>query len=87
MAAVHVIGAGSDAGSVWLRVPLALTIAIALTLLGHRLLGERHARAPRRAPATRAAAAPAPAHAPDEAPTTAVPAPLWARHTSGPPRD
>ena len=27
MAAVHVIGAGSDAGSLWLQVPLALTMA------------------------------------------------------------
>ena len=34
MAAVHVIGAGSDAGSLWLQIPLALTIALVLTLVG-----------------------------------------------------
>ena len=52
MAVVHVIGAGSDAGSLWLQVPLALTMAAVLTLLGHRLLGglrARGARPPRRA--------------------------------------
>src|SRR4051812_38240553 len=38
MAAVHVIGAGTDAGSLWLQVPIALTMALVITLLGHRLL-------------------------------------------------
>jgi len=38
MAAVHVIGAGSDAGSLWLQVPLALTMALVLTLVGQRAL-------------------------------------------------
>jgi hypothetical protein len=79
MAAVHVIGAGTDAGSVWLQVPLALTMAMVLTLLGHRLLGERAGRT--------TAQAPAPAPAPDEAPTTPGHTSLWARHPSGPPRD
>jgi methionine sulfoxide reductase heme-binding subunit len=60
MAVVHVIGAGSDAGSLWLQIPLALTMAAVITLLGHRLLGglpARGARLPRRAPVPAAAAA------------------------------
>ncbi|MEA2286614.1 MAG: methionine sulfoxide reductase heme-binding subunit [Solirubrobacteraceae bacterium] len=44
MAAAHVIGAGSDAGSLWLQVPLALTISAVLALLGQRLLGESAAK-------------------------------------------
>lgn len=83
---MHVIGAGSDAGSLWLQVPLALTMAAVLTLLGHRVLGglpATGARPPRRGPAPSAAAA-------DEAPTTAAPPPgyrpLWARG-SAPPGD
>jgi methionine sulfoxide reductase heme-binding subunit len=85
MAVVHVIGAGSDAGSLWLQVPLALTMAAVLTLLGHRLLGglpARGAGAPRRAPVPAAAAAvaaaptrPMPARAvfADAAPTERMP--------------
>jgi hypothetical protein len=81
MAAVHVIGAGTDAGSLWLQVPIALTMALALTLLGHRLLGDRPVRggapAPRRprlpAPATAGAGAPAPTQ-----PMPVVPRPVAA---------
>jgi methionine sulfoxide reductase heme-binding subunit len=72
MAVVHVIGAGSDAGSLWLQVPLALTMAAVITLLGHRLLGglpARGARPPRRAPVPAAATAGAGA-----APTQPMPA-------------
>jgi predicted ferric reductase len=82
MAVVHAIGAGSDAGSLWLQVPLALTMAAVLTLLGHRLLGGRPARGarpPRRAPARRAVA--------DDVPTAAPAAgyrPLWARSPTPP---
>jgi len=83
MAAVHVIGAGTDAGSIWLQVPLALTMAMVLTLLGHRLLGERAAR---RTPVP-AATVPMTALAPaEEAPTPARTS-LWARHPSGASRD
>jgi sulfoxide reductase heme-binding subunit YedZ len=53
MAAVHVIGAGSDAGSLWLQVPLALTMALVLTLVGRRVLDS-----------LRGPAAPRPARAP-----------------------
>jgi sulfoxide reductase heme-binding subunit YedZ len=49
MAAIHVAGSGTDAVSLWLQVPLALTAALALALLGERWLA-----APRRAPAMRA---------------------------------
>src|SRR4051812_39556966 len=99
MAVVHVIGAGSDAGSPWLQAPLALTMSAVLTLLGYRVLDGgpvRGATPPRRAPAP----APSPREAPtqpmpvvapvaaDEAPTTvAAPSgyrPLWARNTSPP---
>jgi methionine sulfoxide reductase heme-binding subunit len=83
MAVVHVIGAGSDAGSLWLQLPLALTMAAAITLLGHRLLGglpARGARPSRRVPAAAATAA--------DVPTSAAPAPgyrpLWARGTAPP---
>jgi len=41
LAAVHVIGAGSDAGSLWLQVPVALTAALVLTLVGQRLVPRR----------------------------------------------
>jgi methionine sulfoxide reductase heme-binding subunit len=91
MAVVHVIGAGSDAGSLWLQVPLALTMAAVLTLLGHRVLGglpARGARPSRRVPAPAAVARPQPmpAAAADDVPTTAAPAPgyrpLWARHAT-----
>jgi sulfoxide reductase heme-binding subunit YedZ len=91
MAAVHTIGAGTDAGSLWLQVPLALTMSAVLTLLGHRVLTghpARDARRPRRrapVPAAAAAAAPtepmarpprpATATARHEAPTTVAPAP------------
>jgi sulfoxide reductase heme-binding subunit YedZ len=97
MAVVHVIGSGSDAGSLWLQVPLALTMSAVLTLLSYRLLGGRPARG---APSRPRAPAP-PAEAPtqpmpvvvsaipaDEAVTTVAPAgayrPLWARNTSPP---
>jgi sulfoxide reductase heme-binding subunit YedZ len=66
MAVVHVIGSGSDAGSLWLQIPLALTMAAVITLLGHRLLGGvpvRGARPPRRAPVPAAAGATAAATA------------------------
>jgi len=75
MAAVHVIGAGTDAGSVWLQVPIALTAALALALLGQRVATRR-----RRA---RPAAPTAPAlHLPVATPPAAVAgprAPLWSR--------
>jgi sulfoxide reductase heme-binding subunit YedZ len=90
MAVVHVIGSGSDAGSLWLQLPLALTISAVLTLLGYRVLGARAARSarmPREAPApSMPVAVPVAA---DEAPTAVAPAggyrPLWARNTSPPP--
>jgi methionine sulfoxide reductase heme-binding subunit len=77
MAAVHVIGAGSDAGSLWLQVPIALTMSLALTLLGRRILGGQGRRAPaaRRAPVTRRAARPGPGSAPASSPGPAVWAP------------
>ena len=74
MAVVHVLGAGSDAGSLWLQAPLALTMSSVLTLLGYRVLGGRPVRGAtprRRAPAP--GRAPAPAPAPREAPTQPMP--------------
>ena len=38
LAAVHVAGAGTDAVSLWLQVPLALSAALVLALLAERLL-------------------------------------------------
>ena len=75
MAAVHVIGAGTDAGSLWLEVPIALAMSLVLTLLGRRVLGGRAARpAPvsRRAPRTATARA-------SDAPAPEGYRPLWAR--------
>jgi sulfoxide reductase heme-binding subunit YedZ len=66
MAAVHVIGAGSDAGSLWLQVPLALSLALVIALLGQRIAmsgGRRRVERPQ-------LPAPAPAAGP-------APAPLW----------
>ena len=39
LAAIHVIGAGTDAGSLWLQATLAFTVASAGALLAYRLLG------------------------------------------------
>jgi methionine sulfoxide reductase heme-binding subunit len=47
LAAVHVIGAGTDAGSLWMQAPLALTVSLCLIMLGYRWLGSP---APRQAP-------------------------------------
>lgn len=55
LAAVHALGAGTDAGSLWLLAPMALTIGLAAIMLAYRWLstlaprpraGERPARAP-----------------------------------------
>jgi methionine sulfoxide reductase heme-binding subunit len=46
LAAVHVIGAGTDAGSLWLEVPLALTISLCLIMLGQRWLASPQRRRP-----------------------------------------
>jgi sulfoxide reductase heme-binding subunit YedZ len=63
LAAVHVIGAGSDAGELWMQAVLAATIAAVVTLLGWRA-----AVPPRRAPAPAPASPPPPAPAPSRAP-------------------
>ena len=42
------VGAGTDAVSLWLEIPIALTVALVIALLGERLLGGRPA--PARAP-------------------------------------
>jgi sulfoxide reductase heme-binding subunit YedZ len=84
MAVVHVIGAGSDAGSLWLQVPLALTMSAVVTLLGYRLLGGqpvRGATSPRRAPVPAAATSTAASAAPTQ-PMPAVP-----RAVAAPPAD
>ena len=82
MAAVHVIGAGTDAGSLWLQVPIALTLSLVLTLLGQRVLGGRAARpAPVRPRAPRAPRAPVPA---SEALTQQMPATLAAEAPTRP---
>jgi sulfoxide reductase heme-binding subunit YedZ len=70
MAAVHVIGAGSDAGSLWLQVALALTLALVIALLGQRIAMS----AGRRRVARPQLPAPAPAPPPIVSPP---PAPLW----------
>jgi sulfoxide reductase heme-binding subunit YedZ len=74
LAAVHVIGAGTDAVSLWLDIPVALTIALTLALLAERQVVRRARAAPARgAPATPAVEREAPPEDRD------VPAPLWSR--------
>jgi methionine sulfoxide reductase heme-binding subunit len=46
LAAVHVIGAGTDAGSLWLQATLAFTVASAGALLAYRLAPVGQARSP-----------------------------------------
>ena len=93
---MHVAGAGTDAVSLWLQVPLAVSAALVLGLLAERLFGSR--RAPRtavegtprpagehppRRPVERvpvAAAAPAPVADGERVP---VAAPLWSRVDAG----
>jgi sulfoxide reductase heme-binding subunit YedZ len=67
MAAVHVLGAGTDAGSLWLQVPIALTISLALTLLGRRILAGRAPQRPRAARAGFPVPAPPRPSSPDAA--------------------
>ncbi len=88
LAALHVAGAGTDAVSLWLQVPLALSAALVLALLAERLFGTRRTprrsveRAPQRAidPAPPPPADPAPAADAERVP---VAAPLWSRIDSG----
>ena len=86
LAAAHVAGAGTDAVSLWLQVPLALSAVLVLALLAERVLVSRRARSRAAAPPTGAAPAapPPPAEAPPEAPPLAPPvsAPLWSRSAS-----
>jgi methionine sulfoxide reductase heme-binding subunit len=77
LAAVHVVGAGTDAGSLWLQVPVALTAALVIALLGERVLG---ARARPRVQTTPARAAPPLPAAPA---TDSTPPPLWSRASAG----
>ncbi len=41
MAAVHTLGAGTDAWSVWLQIPLALTLGAVVTFVAYRVLARR----------------------------------------------
>ena len=85
LAAVHVAGAGTDAVSLWLQVPLALSAALVLALLAERLRGARRRSRPaaERAPAPRVEPAPPPE--PERGLAAApAPAPLWSR--TGSPR-
>jgi len=66
LAAVHVIGAGTDAGQLWLQAVLAATIAAIVSLLGWRIV-----MPPPRRPAAR------PAPPPAVAPAQRAPERLW----------
>jgi methionine sulfoxide reductase heme-binding subunit len=50
IAAVHVVGSGSDIGSLWLALPFVATIAGVLALLGVRLAGTGSGARPRTVP-------------------------------------
>jgi sulfoxide reductase heme-binding subunit YedZ len=82
LAAVHVVGAGTDAVSLWLQVPVALTAALVLALLGERVLGTRRPRA-RAAEVPPAPAPAAAAEAPALPATASPPAPLWSKAAAG----
>ena len=71
LAAVHVIGAGTDAVSLWLEIPTALTIAVVVALLVERALARRPVLVPTATRFDRNAAAP-PTTDPEDAPE-----PLW----------
>jgi sulfoxide reductase heme-binding subunit YedZ len=61
LAAAHVIGAGTDAVSLWLEAVLALTISAVVVLLGERWWLDRRQRpAPPKGPPPRAPEEPAP---------------------------
>jgi len=86
LAAVHVAGAGSDAVSLWLQVPLALSAALVLALLAERVIASRRRTARSSVPPSVAAtqAAAPPSEAPPEPPVAQAPAPpvsvpLWSR--------
>jgi sulfoxide reductase heme-binding subunit YedZ len=59
MSVVHVLGSGSDVGSTWLALPIAITVASVLGLLGYRVLGRRGSHAPAGPPQRSRAGAPA----------------------------
>jgi methionine sulfoxide reductase heme-binding subunit len=77
LAAVHVVGAGTDAGSLWLQVPVALSAALVVALLGERVLGAR------RRPRAQLPPAPAAPSLPAAPATDGAPAPLWSRAAAG----
>jgi hypothetical protein len=72
LAAVHVIGGGTDAGSLWLQVPFYVTLVYGLALLGW--WAATTVREPPPEPVPPEPAAPEPALAP---------APLWLRGEGG----
>src|SRR5205085_12691976 len=74
LAAIHVIGAGTDSGSLWLAIPLAATMSRVLTLLAARLLAGRRRRRPRVA----RPAPPAPSPIFERKAPEPAPEPLWA---------
>jgi methionine sulfoxide reductase heme-binding subunit len=72
MAAVHVLGAGTDIGSLWLQVPFYATLGAAGMLVALRLAGHGRSQSPRprKAPASRGVALP---------PEPAAEASLWSQ--------
>ena len=84
LAALHVAGAGTDAVSLWLQVPLALSAALVLALLAERALASRGARdrSAAREPAEPPGGVAPPASPPSPvapSPPAPVSAPLWSR--------
>jgi len=73
LGAVHALGAGTDAGSLWLQAPIAVTVALVVVLLARRLTMRRPS-----APARTRARVPAPARDPEPRTSKApAPAALW----------
>jgi sulfoxide reductase heme-binding subunit YedZ len=50
LAVVHVLGAGTDASSAWLRTPVLVSVALVIALLAVRLRPGRRRRRPRSSP-------------------------------------
>lgn len=73
LSAVHVVGAGTDAGSLWLQVPFYVTVLYGVVLLG--VVAWHAWSAPAEAPA-KVTPPPPPAPAP---PPSRIAAPLWSR--------
>jgi methionine sulfoxide reductase heme-binding subunit len=79
LAAVHVVGSGTDGRSDWLLIPLAVTVGVIVLMLAVRWTRSRPAPAPGPAKRMRPPVVAPAAPAADAAPADSAPASLWSR--------